>query len=186
MQAAHINAFLESGTHVISTMTGMMGPEHTLTPVLKGKPYVKTDKKGFGDISALIPMTGPNMNGIAIFSLNSEASAAIYAAMMSEDYAATMAALKSADKDVAKKKLEEIADGMGELTNQISGDARKKIAVLAENALKLEAGTPTLMIGHDHIIKPDLQGILIAIPFGLDKIPEAAFTVEIGMEGVNS
>jgi chemotaxis protein CheX len=166
-------------------MTGMMGPEHKLTPVLRGKPYVKTDKKGFGDISALIPMTGPNMNGIAIFSLNSAAAASIYAAMMAEDLAETMALLNGADKDVAAKKMEEIADGMGELTNQISGDARKKIAILPQNPLKIEAGTPTLMIGSHHMIKPNLQGILIAIPFGLDKVPDAAFTVEIGMEGAD-
>ncbi|MGD9125549.1 MAG: chemotaxis protein CheX, partial [Desulfarculaceae bacterium] len=57
---------------------------------------------------------------------------------------------------------EEVKDAVGEITNMISGDARRE---LAENGITLTGAIPSVISGHDHSIKHLGKGPAIAIPF---------------------
>ncbi len=71
---------------------------------------------------------------------------------------------------------DEIRDAVGEITNMISGDARRRLADLG---LKFEAGIPTVISGKGHEISHLSDGgPCIVIPFkcdGLEFFVEASF-----------
>ena len=56
----------------------------------------------------------------------------------------------------------DIEDAVGELTNMISGDARKR---LQNEQLKIAASIPSVVSGKDHTIKHVLGTSSIVIPF---------------------
>ena len=57
---------------------------------------------------------------------------------------------------------QEVEDAVGEITNMISGDARRE---LAEKGIVLKAAIPTVISGKNHSIKHMAKGPSIAIPF---------------------
>ena len=73
--------------------------------------------------------------------------------------------------------VEDVRDAVGELTNMISGDARRK---LAEIGVIFEAGLPNIVMGPGHEIVAVTKGPVIVIPFTLDG---AGFVVEASFEG---
>ena len=71
---------------------------------------------------------------------------------------------------------DEIKDAVGELTNMISGQARREL----EEIGKVFQGTiPTVIIGKDHEIQSLTKGPKIAIPFKTDF---GNFTIEVALE----
>ncbi|MBI3794376.1 MAG: chemotaxis protein CheX [Nitrospinae bacterium] len=152
MNVEFINPFLKATTNVLSMMA-------FVNPVA-GKPFVKKDKVAKGDISGVIGLTGPT-KGVVIFSLTKPAAIKIVNSMLSEKYT-----------DLS----EEVSDAIGELTNMISGDARRE---LAGKGFKFEAGLPSIVKGPGHIIETITKGPTIAIPFHIDG---AEFVVETSFE----
>ena len=76
-----------------------------------------------------------------------------------------------------KEKNNEIADAVGELTNMISGQARKE---LEEIGKVFHGAIPSVITGKNHKLIPMAKSRKIAIPF---KIDSGSFTIEVALEG---
>ncbi len=151
MKAEYINPFLSGTINVLKTMA-------SVTPV-PGKPYVKKDKLSIGDISGIIGLTGAKQGSVVV-SFTKECALKVISAMLMEEYTELN---------------DDVRDAVGEITNMISGDARKH---LAELGLKFEAGIPTVISGKNHEISHSSDGPCIVIPFecdGLKFFVEASF-----------
>ena len=152
MNADFINPFLNATLNVLSTMA-FVKP----TP---GKPFIKKDKKVHGDISGVIGMTGSS-KGVVVISLSTEAAIKRVSSMLSEEFTELN---------------DEVSDAIGEITNMISGDARRS---LAAKGYIFEAGLPSIVIGKGHEIESITKSATVAIPFTLDG---AAFVVETAFD----
>ncbi len=146
-----INPFLTATANVLSTMA-MLTPE-------TGKPYLKKGKTAIGDISGIIGMTG-HSKGVVVLSFSKEAICKIVGSMLGEEYTEITS---------------DISDAVGELTNMISGDARRR---LVEAGYTFEAGLPTIVSGKGHEIESVTSGPVIVMPFTVDGhkfVVEASF-----------
>lgn len=146
-----INPFLEAAVNVLSTMA-MITPK-------TGKPYLKKDKVAIGDISGIIGMTG-HTKGVVVLSFSEGAICKIVGSMLGEEYTEITA---------------DVSDAVGELTNMISGDARRR---LAEAGYTFEAGLPTIVSGKGHEIESVTSGPVIVMPFTVEEhsfVLEASF-----------
>ena len=151
MKAAYINPFLKGTTNVLKTMASIEPKP--------GKPYVKKDKLSKGDISGVIGLTGAKQGSVVV-SCTTECALKVVSSMMGQEYT-----------DLN----DEVRDAVGEITNMISGDARRH---LAELDMKFEAGIPTVITGKGHEISHSSNGPCIVIPFscdGADFFVEASF-----------
>ena len=68
---------------------------------------------------------------------------------------------------------DELRDAVGELTNMICGDARRR---LSEDGISLQGGIPTIVSGKNHSISHIHNGPRLAIPF---TTPNGGFVVEV-------
>lgn len=127
--------------NVISTMA-MVSPE-------AGEPFIKTSKQAMGDISGVIGLAGVK-KGVIIISFSRGAICKIVGGMLGMEYTAI-------DQDVA--------DAVGELTNMISGDARRRFNEMGQ---VFEAGLPTVVRGPGHVIESITNGAVYAVPFSVD------------------
>lgn len=152
MNAEFINPFLKATVNVLSMMA-------FVKPV-PGKPYIKNDRKAHGDISGVIGMTGES-KGVVVFSLSKEAALKIVSSMLGEKFTEIN---------------DEISDAIGEITNMISGDARRELAAKGH---VFEAGLPSIITGKNHTIESMAKGPSVAIPFTIDG---ATFMVETAFE----
>jgi chemotaxis protein CheX len=152
MNADFINPFLSATVNVLEMMA-------FVKPVA-GKPFLKKDKKASGDISGIIGLTGAT-KGVIVISLSKDAALKIVGGMLGE----TLTEMNS-----------DISDAVGEITNMISGDARR---VLAEKGHNFEAGLPSVIVGPNHEIESMTTGATVAIPFTVDG---AEFVVETAFE----
>lgn len=151
MKAEYINPFLKGAINVLKTMA-------SIEPV-PGKPFLKKDKLSKGDISGIIGLTGAKQGSVVV-SFTKECALKVVSGMMMQEYTEIN---------------DEVRDAVGEITNMISGDARKH---LAELDLKFEAGIPTVVTGIGHEISHVPDGPCIVIPFtcdGLEFFVEASF-----------
>jgi chemotaxis protein CheX len=138
MKVEYINPFLRATQHVLKTMA--------FTDAIAGKPYIKKEEKAGGDVSGIIGITGETDGSLSI-SFSEPCICFIVSNMFGE----TISKLNN-----------EVEDAVGEITNMISGDARRE---LAEQGMVLEGAIPTVVSGKDHSIKHMAKGPSIAIPF---------------------
>lgn len=153
MKAEFVNPFLKGTINVLKTMA-FVDPK-------PGKPYIKKDRMSIGDISGIIGLTG-SMQGAVVVSFSKECAIKVISSMMGEPY-----------DDLN----DEVRDAVGEVTNMISGDARRSLAELGSN---FEAGIPTVIVGKGHEITSMGKGPCLAIPF---KIDGEDMNVEVSFEG---
>lgn len=151
MDVKFINPFLEGTTSVLKTMA-FVDPK-------PGKPYLKNDGLARGDVSGIIGFTG-TLSGSMALSFSENAILKIVSNMFGEE-------IKEINGD--------IEDAVGELTNIISGVARKK---LESFGLTVLAAIPTVVSGKGHSIKHVLGGKSIVIPFETEDGP---FVVDVCM-----
>ena len=140
MDVRFINPFLEGTVSVIKTMA-------FLDPVA-GKPYLKKDNLARGDISGIIGLTGKIKGSLAL-SFNESCIVKIVSNMLGEQITTINGDIK---------------DAVGELTNMVSGAARKKLEALG---FVVTAAIPTVVSGKDHSIVHVLGGPSIIIPFDI-------------------
>ncbi len=152
MDAKMINPFINATIHVLDTMA--------FTKCKASKPYLKKDDKAKGDVTGVIGVTG-EANGTVSVSFDEASILKIVSNMFGEE-------MKELD--------DEVSDAVGELTNMISGNARRE---LEEQGKVFQAATPSVIAGKDHIIKHHINGPKIAIPFETEN---GRFTIEVCLE----
>ena len=151
MDVRFINAFLEGTINVLKTMA-FVEPK-------PGKPYLKKDSLASGDVSGIIGLTGSATGSMAL-SFSEKSILKIVSNMLGEE-------IKEINGD--------IKDAVGEITNMISGVARKKLESMG---LNVSAAIPTVVAGKSHSIAHVLGGPSIIIPFETEDGP---FFVDVCM-----
>ncbi len=152
MDVKLINPFINATLHVLETMAFM-----TVKP---GKPYLKRDNVAKGDVTGVIGLTGV-ANGTISVTFQERCILSIVSNMLGEK----MVHLN-----------EDIADAVGELTNMVSGQARRE---LEEIGRVFKAAIPSVIMGKSHSITHYTNGPRIAIPFYTDN---GDFTIEVCFE----
>ena len=153
MDVKILNPFINATLNVIETMA-FIKPE-------VGKPYLKNDDFVQGDVSGVIKITGDS-NGTVSVTFNKLCILNIVSNMFGEEM---------------KEINNEIEDAVGELTNMISGQARKEL----EKIGKVFHGTiPSVITGKNHKLIPMTKGHKFAIPFKTDS---GGFMMEVTLEG---
>ena len=152
MDVRFINAFLEGTINVLKTMA-FVEPK-------SGKPHLKKKNKAMGDVSAIIGLTG-SVRGSLALSFSEKCIIKIVNNMLGEKFTEIN---------------DDIRDAVGEITNMISGDARKR---LEAEGFKITAAIPTVISGKDHEIRHVLSGPSIVIPF---EINEGSFVVDVCLD----
>ena len=144
MDVKFINAFLEGTVNVLKTMA-FVEPK-------PGKPYIKKDCVASGDISGIIGLTG-SVKGSLALSFSEACILRIVSNMLGEE-------ITTMNHD--------INDAVGEITNMVSGVARK---ILESGGLNITAAIPTVVAGKNHSILHVMGGPSIIIPFSIDAGP---------------
>ncbi len=152
MDAKLVNPFIHATVKVLETMAG--------TKASPGKPFVKKDKIARGDVTGVIGITG-EANGTISVTFDAGSILGVVSKMFGEP-------LKEINA--------EISDAVGELTNMISGQARRK---LEADGRVFAAAIPSVITGKNHEINHITSGPIVAIPFSTDG---GRFTVEICLE----
>jgi len=152
MDVKLVNPFINATINVLETMAFMK--------IDAGKPYLKKDSVAVGDVTGVLGLTGV-ANGTISVTFEEKCILAVVSNMFGE----TMTELNN-----------EIADAVGELTNMISGQARRE---LGEMGRVLKAAIPSVITGINHSIIHLTQGPKIAIPF---KTGDGKFTIEVCFE----
>ena len=149
MDVKFINAFLEGTVNVLKTMA--------FVEPISGTPYVKKDSVASGDISGIIGLTG-SVKGSLALSFSEACILRVVSNMLGEEIPALN---------------HDTNDAVGEITNMISGVARK---ILESDGLNITAAIPTVVAGRNHSILHVLGGPSIIIPFSIEAGP---FVVDI-------
>ncbi len=111
-----------------------------------GKPFAKLDDTAHGDVSGIIGMTGDATGSLAM-SFTEACIIGITEKMVGEKY-----------KEINRA----VLDTVGELTNMISGAARK---LMERDDIKVVAAIPTIAFGRAHTVRHVIKGPSIVIPF---------------------
>jgi len=138
MDVKFINPFLYGTAEVMEKMA-------FLKPVA-GKPFAKTDDTARGDVSGIIGMTGDATGSLAM-SFSESCIIGIVDKMLGEHHSEVNRA---------------VLDAVGELTNMISGAARK---LMEKDNLKVFSAIPTVVFGKAHTVHHVIRGPSIVIPF---------------------
>jgi chemotaxis protein CheX len=152
MDVKYINPFLSGTINVLKTMA--------FVEVRPGKPFLKKDHVAHGDVTGIIGLTGSATGSLSV-TFNFELIQMIMRNMLGEEVT-----------DVTN----DVRDAVGELTNMISGDARR---LLQQEGLTLIAAIPTIVAGRNHTIKHVIQGPIIIIPFESDEGGKASVEVSL-------
>jgi chemotaxis protein CheX len=149
MDVKLINPFLAAAMHVLKTMAAI--------DARPGKPFLKKDHLAIGDVSAIIGITGAARGSMALV-FTEKCIMEIASSLLGE---------------VLTEMNHEVRDAVGELTNMICGDARRR---LSEEGFSLQAGVPTIVAGKSHSIMHVADGPLLAVPF---ETVHGSFMVEV-------
>ena len=136
----YINPFVVGTKHVFKTMLGI--------DISADAAFSRGDRKTTADITGIMGFTG-DRRGTMSFSMSLSGALLIYTRLMCETF------------DLMSP---EIMDAVGELTNIISGQARKE---LEKERLHLIAHVPMVFVGKNVEINFIAKGTLTTIPFWL-------------------
>ena len=142
--ASVINPFLNATLDVFTTMCFM-------TPK-PGKPFVKNGNDPQGDITGIIGMASEKMKGtMALIFPKDVAIAVVSKMLMGQQFT-----------DIT----DEVVDGIGELTNMISGGAKRE---LNEQGMLFVMALPSMVKGYNHSVhhQADTEAV-ICIPFDVE------------------
>ena len=153
MDVKLINPFLAAAMHVLKTMAGI--------DAKPGRPFIKKDDIAIGDVSAIIGITGAAQGSMALI-FTEKCIMALASNLLGETFTQLN---------------HEVSDAVGELTNMICGDARRR---LAEQGFVLQAGIPTIVGGKGHSILHIASGPCLAVPF---ETQDGSFMIEVAFQG---
>ncbi len=152
MNVKYINPFLTATINVIKTMA--------FTEAKPSKPFLKKEQKAMGDVSGVIGLSGDVMGSMSI-TFEEDTILHIISNMFGEPITEIN---------------DEVRDAVGEITNMISGDARR---MLQAEGVTIEAAIPSIITGKNHTITHMAKGPIIAIPFETEK---GKFFIEFTLE----
>ncbi len=152
MDVQTINPFINATVNVLETMA--------FVKCEAGKPFLKQDQEAKGDVTGIIGLTGETNGSISV-TFDEPTILKIVSNMFGEE----MTELNS-----------EVSDAVGEITNMISGQARRE---LEEIGKVFQAAIPSVVAGKNHSIVHLVGGPKIGIPF---KTKEGSFTIEVCFE----
>jgi len=155
MDIKFINPFLQ-GTIEVLTKMAFVEPR-------PGKVYLKETSRAQGDVSGIIGITGDIIGSLAI-SFSESCICHLISRMLGESYT---------------EATQDVFDGVGELTNMISGVARTH---LEKDGMEVYAAIPSVVYGKDHTINHILKSPSIVIPFETDEGP---FVVDVCIKRAN-
>ncbi len=138
MKAEFINPFLEATISVLKTMAFL--------DAVPGKAHIKKGISSTGDVSGIVGLTGEAEGSLCI-TFSKECILFIISQMLGEK-----------QKDIN----EDVKDAVGELTNMISGDSRRR---LGEVGLNFQGSLPSVVSGPGHEVKHITKGPILSIPF---------------------
>jgi chemotaxis protein CheX len=139
MNAEFVNPFLSSFINVLQTMAQI--------EIKPGKPSLKKDAIARGDVSGLIGMVGPTAKGSFSISFDKELALNVFRLMVGE---------------TVEELSEDITDMVGEITNMVSGGAKRQ---LGEKGYEFNMATPVIVTGPNHTIKHQVDGAKVLMPF---------------------
>ena len=136
-----IAQFVEATTNVLQTMA--------MTEATVGAPFVKQHAGAQGDVTGVIGFSNPKGKSRGTMSLTFTTASAlgIVGAMLYEEQAEL--------NDV-------VTDAVGELTNMISGQARRGLVGMG---MVFEGAIPSVITGEGHTIRHVSTSAILAIPF---------------------
>jgi len=149
MDVKYINPFLQ-GTIEVLTKMAFVEPR-------PGKVYLKETNLAGGDVSGIIGITGDMIGSLAI-SFSETCICHLIGRMLGESYTEAN---------------QEVFDGVGELTNMVSGVARTH---LEKDGMEVYAAIPSVVYGKNHTINHILKSPSIVIPFETD---DGSFVVDV-------
>ena len=149
LDAKIINPFLEAAINVLKTMA--------MVEAKPGKPFLKKDSTAMGDVSGIIGITGDAQGSMSL-SFESPCICAIVTNLFGMP---------------VNELNDEVKDAVGEMTNMICGDARRRLEGIG---VSLQAGTPTVVAGQKHSIRHIHTGPCLAVPF---ETQNGKFVVEV-------
>ncbi|MBN2232190.1 MAG: chemotaxis protein CheX [Deltaproteobacteria bacterium] len=141
MDVRYINPFLEATISVLKTMA--------FVPSKPNKPYIKKDATAKGDITGVIGLSGDHEGSLSI----------------SFSFPCIKGIIENMLGEVHDELNSEVNDAVGELTNMICGDARKR---LEKDSITLKAGIPTIIAGKNHTVQHITTSPVIVLPFSTD------------------
>lgn len=152
MDVKLINPFINATMNVLETMA--------FTKSEAGEPFIKKDTVAKGDVSGVIGFTGKT-NGTVSVTFDESCILRIVSNMFGEEM---------------KELNDEVSDAVGEITNMISGQARKE---LEEIGKVFHGAIPSVITGKNHKLESTTKGPKIAIPFKTD---DGSFTIVVCLE----
>lgn len=148
-----VNPFLAATLKVLEVQAS--------TKALPGKPQLKEEgSSASGDISGVIGITSDKFNGSVVISFPEQTFLKIMSRMLGEEFTTLT---------------KEIADGAGEFTNIIFGQAK---ITLNDKGYGIKMAIPSVITGKNHIIHGITKGPVVMIPFETDLGP---FYIEISL-----
>ena len=147
-----IAQFVDATTGVLGTMA--------MTEAKAGVPFVKQHAGAQGDVPGVMGFSNPKGKSKGTMSLTFTAASAlgIVSAMLYEE--------QTEINDV-------VTDAVGELTNMISGQARKGLVGMG---MVFEGAIPSVITGPGHTIRHVSTSAILAIPF---ETPHGSLMVEV-------
>lgn len=149
MDVKFINPFLQGTIEVLKKMA-FVEPR-------PGKVYLKDTALAHGDVSGIIGITGDMIGSLAI-SFGESCICHLVGSMLGESFAEAN---------------QEVFDGVGEITNMISGVARTH---MEKEGMHVYAAIPSVIYGKNHTINHILKSPSIVIPFVTD---QGSFVVDV-------
>jgi len=137
-----------------------------LVDLLSEDPFLKRDHIAMGEVSGIIGLTGDAKGSLSV-TLNFNLTKMIMENMLGE---------------VIENVTEEAQDAVGELTNMISGDARR---LLQQEGINLTAAIPSIVAGKNHTITHFVAGPTIVIPFKCEGGGKASIEISIQSQKQN-
>lgn len=138
MNVKFINPLLESTVAVLSTMA--------MIDATPGKPSIKADGIPLGDITGLIDLSGAQARGSLAISFSQPAILAITEKMLGDK-------LEAIDDTVI--------DVVGEITNMITGNAKR---LFSELGVEFDLTLPSTLVGKESL-QHSVSGQPILLPF---------------------
>lgn len=138
MEVKFINPFVAAVQSVFKTMLGL--------EVTMGKPVLKDSKTTSSEVSGIMGLVGDRKGTVTVGLSN---KGAIFV-------------LQTLLGDTAESVTPEVIDAVGELTNIVSGQARKEFE---KAGLNLKASIPTVVVGRNVEINFITQVPTVSLPF---------------------